>query len=252
MADEALVVIGVDCASNPQNVGLAVGVRNGEVSRIEGVASHATWEAVDRQLAEWTGTSSLIALDAPLGWPTQLADTLVSHRAGASLPPSPRGMFRRATDDLVAERVGKRPLDVGADRIARTAHSALRLLGRLRDKTEMPIPLAWTPQDTAGVATIEVYPAGTLAGRGLPHSGYKGRSEKAEAIRQRLVHAVSQETDLPTPVADAMRSSDHVLDAVICVLAGCDFADGSVIAPSDLAVAQREGWLWVKTPRPTS
>src|SRR5437016_7332440 len=41
-------------------------------------------------------------------------------------------MFRRVTDDVIYERLGKRPLDVGADRIARTAHAALRFLEELR------------------------------------------------------------------------------------------------------------------------
>ena len=175
-----------------------------------------------------------------------LGDELAAHRAGAVLQTPAYGLFRRSTDNIVAERVGKRPLDVGADRIARTAHAALRFLGRLRERTGLDIHLAWTPGRVEGVAAIETYPAGTLAGRYLPHSGYKGAHETAVVRRGRLVDAVAKEMALPAEVADAMRSVDHVLDAAVCVLAGFDFADGSVIMPSDHALAEREGWIWVK------
>lgn len=33
-------------------------------------------------------------------------------------------MFNRLTDRLIHQRIGKKPLEVGADRIARTAHAA--------------------------------------------------------------------------------------------------------------------------------
>jgi hypothetical protein len=33
-------------------------------------------------------------------------------------------MFRRLTDDVIHARFGKRPPDIGADRIARAAHAA--------------------------------------------------------------------------------------------------------------------------------
>ncbi|HXQ24571.1 MAG TPA: hypothetical protein VN812_23015 [Candidatus Acidoferrales bacterium] len=41
-------------------------------------------------------------------------------------------MFRRLTDDVVYERLGKRPLEVAADRIAWAAHAALKFFGDLR------------------------------------------------------------------------------------------------------------------------
>ncbi|MGQ0658699.1 MAG: hypothetical protein ACT4NU_11515 [Chromatiales bacterium] len=36
-------------------------------------------------------------------------------------------------------------LEVGADRIARAAYTALQALGLLRQMTNKPIPLAWSP-----------------------------------------------------------------------------------------------------------
>ena len=43
---------------------------------------------------------------------------------------------------VVRDRIGKQSLDVGADRIARTAHAALQLLHELRGRLGKPIPLA--------------------------------------------------------------------------------------------------------------
>jgi hypothetical protein len=69
---------------------------------------------------------------------------LDTHRAGAAIAISPDAMFRRATDLFIQRELKKTPLDVGADRIARTAYSVLRLLTDLRTKLAAPIPLAWT------------------------------------------------------------------------------------------------------------
>jgi len=44
------------------------------------------------------------------------------------------------TDDEIFARLEKRPLDVGADRIARTVHAALALLEELGRLPGQPIP----------------------------------------------------------------------------------------------------------------
>ena len=241
-------MVGIDFATNPRDVGIAIGVLGGDSPRIDQVVAGTTWAAIEEQVVSWITSNTLIALDAPLGWPRALGEALLDHRAGATLPSEANAMFRRSTDDVVAEQVGKRSLDVGADRIARTAHAALSLLGRLRARTELEIPMAWTPGTIEGVAAIEVYPAGTLAGRGLPHTGYKGTKDEAVTARRRLLEAMGSEVALRTGTIDAAASSDHVLDAVLCVLAGFDFARGRVIAPSDRGLAEREGWIWVRPP----
>ncbi len=87
-------------------------------------------------VAEWAEAHSpvLLALDAPLGWPAALGVALAGHRAGGPLEHTPNRLFRRRTDDWVRSRFGKRPLEVGADLIARTAHAALALLEGLRQR----------------------------------------------------------------------------------------------------------------------
>lgn len=238
-------VIGVDCATQPRNVGLALCTFARGGPRVEEVAVGKSWPAIDEQIGQWLSATTLIALDAPLGWPVPLSQALVDHAAGEELWGNANRLFRRKTDDVVAEALGKRPLDVGADRIARTAHTALSFVGRLRDAHHLPIPLAWEPGWVRGVEAIEVYPAGTLASRELPYSGYKGAGTKVTAIRERIVSAVAEEMTLDDAVTESMIQNDHVLDAVLCALAGCDFLQGSVMAPDDLELAKREGWIWV-------
>lgn len=239
-------VIGVDCATQPKSVGLALCVTGSGRPRIEHVAVERSWADIDRRVAAWLGPDTLIAVDAPLGWPATLSDALSSHRAGVHLPLHANQLFRRRTDDAVAAALGKRPLDVGADRIARTAHAALALLARLREARRLEIPLAWSPGELSGVAAIEVYPAGTLSSRDLPRAGYKGDGSEAASVRRALVSAVAGEIAFDDRVSLAMLESDHVLDAVLCCLAGCDFLREDVMMPDDAPLAEREGWIWVR------
>jgi hypothetical protein len=116
----------------------------------------------------------------------------------------------------------------------------LKFLNTLRSKQE--IPLLWDPMELTGGGAIEVYPAATLKGRNLPYGGYK-RGEKVVAVRREIVDGLELELALPCR-AEAV-ASDHILDAVVCALAGYDFAKGDAVPPNDLALAQREGWIWV-------
>lgn len=236
-------VIGIDCATDPKNVGLALCTITDGRPQLREVATGKTWLAIDEQVAAWTTTPTLLALDAPLG------ESLHSHTAGAAFERTPNAMFRRSTDDAIAQRLGKRPLDVGSDRIARTAHVALSFLGRLRKRLDASIPLAWKPGQLEGVAVIEVYPAGTLAARNLPHSGYKGSKDAASTLRQQLTTAISPDLSVDEHASELMVATDHALDAVLCVSAGVDFLSGDGVPPSDLSLARQEGWIWVRSRR---
>lgn len=264
-------IIGIDCATDPKNVGLALCTIRHARPRIDEVIVGKSWPAIDEQVARWatatptgaatptatptTTTPTLFALDAPLGWPALLGASLHAHHAGAGLDPPANALFRRSTDDAIAQRLGKRPLDVGSDRIARTAHSALSFLARLRKRLDAPIPLAWQPGPLDTTSAIEVYPAGTLAARDLPSSGYKGPSDAATARRQQLADVIAQELfsdehALGEQALELMVGTDHALDAVLCVCAGLDFLAGDVVPPDDLRLAKQEGWIWVRPRRP--
>jgi len=183
-------------------------------------------------------------LDAPLGWPQDFGSTLNDHVAGMSLQNKANQFFRRETDRFVQRTYGKVPLDIGADRIARTALSALKFLGILSERAGVSIPLAWDA-DFTGIAAIEVYPAGTLKASHIQSSAYK-RPDQIEAREQILVW-LAKEAELPGDLSLPLEDAD-ALDAMICVLAGADFLAGKTYPPTNLALAQKEGWIWIREP----
>ena len=60
-------VIGIDCATDPKKVGLALCTMTEGAPRIHKVTTGKTWPAIDEQVASWATTRTLLALDAPLG-----------------------------------------------------------------------------------------------------------------------------------------------------------------------------------------
>ena len=150
-------------------------------------------------------------------------------------------MFRRTTDLFIHRTLKKTPLDVGADRIARTAYAALAILGNLRAALESTIPLAWTPSDVSPIAAIEVYPAATLVAHGIRSTGYKKRGQVVE--RREIIEALSAKITIGGSVPDLTQSAD-VLDAAVCVLAGHDFLAGRAMNPENRKLAELEGWIW--------
>jgi predicted nuclease with RNAse H fold len=182
----------------------------------------------------------LLALDAPLGWPEPIGRILAAHTAGEPIGAAPNEFFRRETDRFIQRSLGKTPLDVGADRIARTAHAALELLESLRNRLGLAIPLGWD-LPLVGVSAIEVYPAATLVAHGLRSGGYKKPEQVDE--RRELLASLAALLDVGAHRALLERSAD-ALDAVVCALAGTDFLEGRAMPPEDLALAKREGWIW--------
>ena len=245
-------IVGVDCATDPRKVGLALAqvsgpaTRNGAKARILAAEVGSDSPSMAARIAEWMGEESavLLAMDAPLGWPLALGSTLAGHSAGELVAGDPNHLFRRQTDRALHAAIGKLPLDVGADRIARTAVAALRLLDELRTLTGYEIPLAWK-SELSEPAAIEVYPAGTLVALGLRSSGYKepGQTERRREILQALLKRI----ELGVEPGVLLRNPD-VLDATLCIVAALDFLSGEVIPPDEPQVARREGWIWVRRP----
>lgn len=277
-----VVVIGIDCATEPEKIGLARAIhRKGAVARIEWAGTVPKphdrknwWCVVVEEIAGWVGNARqrhvpiLLALDAPLGWPDEMRHVLQTHVAGAL--PTPDGvtfsgpedekkhrdlMFARRTDRVVYDKVEKKPIDVGAEKIARAAHAALYLLHSIREHTKMDIPLAWTPGCVAEAQAIEVYPAATLESRGVSSMGYKGRADEERGdgktnaeIRGERLRELRAEVEVPERVIPTAIETDHAFDAVVCCLAAADFVDESVIPLDEEPPlrAEREGWIWVK------
>ncbi|MEM6993410.1 MAG: DUF429 domain-containing protein [Myxococcota bacterium] len=243
---QAITIIGIDAATQPKKLGLARGRFDGGEAAVHEVTLGSELESVVETLVSWVCGPTLLAIDAPLGWPSALAAGLHGHRAGAPLIGDATSLFRRVTDQLVHARLGKLPLEVGADRIARTAHATLGLIDTLRTELRRSIPLAWSRR-VRGVAAIEVYPAATLRTYDLDAKGYKGATDGAPAKRRDLTRALSKHLALGD-TAPTLRASDDCLDAAVCILAAADFLAGRCLAPTakQRAAARTEGWIWFR------
>ncbi len=250
-----VTIIGVDCATQPERTGLARAEwEDGWQSDLTALVCKKNTQ-VEERIAAWLPAQgpTLLALDAPLGWPAAFKQILGAHQAGDALPePEINRFFRRATDQFVHRTLGKRPLDVGAERIARTAYRVLNLLQSLRQLTGRAIPLAWEPALPDGISAIEVYPAGTLKAWGAAYQRYKKKSQLQ--ARHKILMGLQE---LLPPIAEpsVLEGNADSLDAAICVLAGADFLQGEVYQPAEaggpgLLLAQNEGWIWVRKSSP--
>ncbi|NCB74153.1 MAG: DUF429 domain-containing protein [Clostridia bacterium] len=237
-------VIGMDCATDAKKVGLAMGTyRDHGITLLEtklGSDGNSIAEIIMNWIHE--GDKVVFAIDAPLGWPENLGNTLFHHLAGQALSVESNLMFRRETDRFIKKTLGKQPLDVGADRIARTAHAALKILGELQQANNK-MEMAWNPEKLNKMAIIEVYPAATLQCYGIRSDGYKEKGQQAE--RDEILNGLRKVMDFRCDSIH-MRQSADVLDSTVCLLAANDFLNGDVYFPSDLEKAKKEGWIWVK------
>jgi hypothetical protein len=239
-------LIGIDCATQEEKVGIAVGRFNGPESQIDHVILCGKASPLERTLLSWIPKSGrlLFALDAPLGWPQPMGHALSQHVAGGHIVVSGNALFRRDTDRFIKRHTGQQPLDVGADRIARTALSALDLLARLGETIGETIHLAWSAQFPHRIAAIEVYPAATLRARGLSSKGYK-KPEQVEA-RRVIIAAIPELAAASNALS--MEAHADALDAALCLSAAADFLTGQVFLPENQALAEKEGWIWVRRP----
>jgi predicted nuclease with RNAse H fold len=241
-------IIGIDCATEDKKIGLARGkLAEGRAEISEALSNFRAGEVLPT-LRRWIdpNTPTLLAIDAPLGWPEEMGRALVSHKAGEPIAVEANQLFRRRTDIYIKEHLSQQPLDVGADRIARTAHRALRIIAELRAGLAQPVDLVWRPS-LHGVGVVEVYPAATLVSYRIPARCYKddGETEARTNIVNRLGDHVglNNEQLRIACIADA-----DVLDAVVCILAGVDFLRGQAEAPRgpDIEAAYKEGWIWCR------
>ena len=241
----SITIIGIDCAVNEKDIGVAVGNYSDGTCSVLPLPNQDYARPISEFVCDWIKRSkqTLLALDAPLGWPCALGKTLVGHVAGAGIDIPSEFLFRRATDRFVKSQFEKQPLDVGADRIARTARAALELLEKIRQETGLEIPIAWTSGYTGKAAAIEVYPAGSLISHGLPASGYKKKDQIS--VRRQILRGLKSLIQLDINLTLEETNPD-ILDAIVCVLAGSDFLAGYALPPVDLDDAKKEGWIWIR------
>lgn len=223
------LIIGVDCATKARKTGLARAHDDGGRLFVEQVDVCSPQRRPVDLIAEWLrdAKSALLALDAPLGWPAHLSSNLAVHMAGTPLSSCADDLFSRTTDKEIAKRFGKRPLEVGANLIARTAHAALAFLAELRTLLEQPIRLAWQQGPPYCVVAIEVYPAVTSRAHGIR------RSESSWVSLPPWVQ-------LPSPT-QANIASPHGWDAVLCAIAGADFVGERSLGPMTRCLQHGKG-----------
>ena len=243
-----ICIIGIDCATDTKKVGLARGFLSDGELIIDRLSKPAARQSVCDVISDWIepNTPTLLALDAPLGWPASLGQQLNGHSAGKVIPLDPNLLFRRETDRFVKRVVDQLPLEVGADRIARTAVAALKYLDQISKTIGQVIPLAWSNELDSGLSAIEVYPAATLKQAGFLSKGYKKPGHRAE--RKEIFDALCGHTKFETKASVAI-DDDDVLDAAVCVLAGSHFLMNQSLGPENINLARKEGWIWVKMRR---
>ena len=251
MSGSVIHLIGIDCAAQDAKCGLALGRLSEDRVTVLEVVTKA--KSVLPTLVRWFSEHdpAVVAMDAPLGWPEPLGGSLSAHQAGGPIGRSANELFRRTTDLVVREITKKQPLDVGADKIARVALRAVRLIEELREATGRALPLALTAGVPRSTTVIEVYPALTLRSLALSDVRYKGSKPEYRNQRVRLLSDIKAHVDLPEDTR-LLAESDDAFDAMVCLLAAADFCAGRVLEPRDMKRATKEGWIWFRPPDGTS
>ncbi len=242
---EKISIIGVDCATNKKKVGIAYGVFSGDKLVLKKVTiSKGEEKPIDIICKFAAGKKPILfAFDSPLGWPNEMAHVLHKHKAGEPIDVDANSLFNRETEIFIKKVIGKKPLEIGADRIARTTKWTLDLLDELRNKLNYDIPLSWNYNEILPASVIEVYPAATLLSRCIDSKGYKSNENTKKRIEllKKLESFMRIEDD-----RKKITETSHTLDSVICVLAASDFLRGDCIPPPEELSVVKEGWVWIR------
>lgn len=241
-------IIGIDCSTNPKNVGLACATLNGTQWNAEIAEPQVNEGKVVEKVTDWIKQANgnvLLCLDAPMGWPRTMSDALQGHKAGAPFSDDidRDHFFYRKTDLFVKDTLKKNPLRVGASLIAATAHQALWILGQLNKLDNVgEIKLILRREElTTKPSAIEVYPAATR----LALVKDDGKGEPVlELLRERVQWLIGKNITIKMPTD---RMTDDARDAVICVFTGMLFLAGKCYEPEeevDEEALQTEGWIW--------
>lgn len=243
--DDVIKVIGIDCATDVKNIGLSLGLYQETQIELKETRLGSKNTPIAEIIYNWIGPNKkvILAIDAPLGWPANLGQALYNHNAGQVIDVDSNTLFRRETDKFIKKMLGKQPLDVGADRIARTAHSALKIIRELSILLGEPVKLAWDNINLKGITAIEVYPAATLGCYGIQSTGYKEKNK--QSIRKEIVTGLRAHMIMLNDV-DILEQNADALDSAVCLLAAKDFIEGNVYYPKNMSLAEKEGWIWAR------
>lgn len=237
-------IIGLDAAVQDKDIGCVFGeYRRGRLLLMQ------KWERKE-PLEDFIfacirdSPSAILAIDAPLGWPVSFRKVLNNHCAGRPLDVDPQSFFKRKTDLDVRQRFRKTPLEISADRIARTAFFTLQRLGKVEKQIDKKLELLWDVKSRNDHGLLEVYPAATLLANGLSIKGYKKENITA---RKKLYEELGALYNFSNPLNLDLTEVEHDFDALVCCLACADFIEGKSRAPDVLdREIKEEGWIWIK------
>jgi hypothetical protein len=75
--------------------------------------------------------------------------------------------------------------------------------------------------------------------------GYKSETTRGRKARRELLDRLGRELDVAAS-RDVMIEDANLFDAMVCVLAGADFARGLCTPPLDVERARKEGFIWFR------
>ncbi len=253
-ASEGLVLLGLDAASDLGKFGYSVckinGTAKSRTSQLCDSGVLGNYDHIKKIFNKYVlgARRTVIAIDAPLGWPEPFSNAVSLHAAGRHLSDMNKDeLLKRKTDQYVKDRFKVNPLEVSADKIARASVSALNVLSHFRGLcSDKKLELAWSHRDLPCVSAIEVYPAASLKAWGLPHKKYKG-FEYLETAKRIAFDLRTRAPWMDELLPKGKRDRGDIFDAGLCVLAAIDFIFGDADGPcaEDMQRATKEGWIWV-------
>lgn len=229
----------MDAAAQDANIGLALL----DIEQRK-VFWHSTLEKspvnyLHNQILPLCASGCLIAIDAPLGWPSELGKALATHQAGRRILLGADRAFLRETDRFVRKEIGISPLSIGADKIARASLRILSFYSELCKEFGCEPTLSWTPTAVTNLSAIEVYPAATaklILGEKLPPKN------------DRLAYTNAIFNCATTEGVSAIETEDqNIQDAFLCTIAGLRYISCKATGPTpeQATIAKAEGWIWV-------
>jgi len=236
-------IIGFDSAVQEKNIGLVLCNYENGVLTLEDKKNNTLTS--EKQILIWSANdeSIIMGIDSPLGWPAGFGLSLKDHIAGNNINIDATSFFERETDKFIYKTFKKKPLEVSADRIARTAYYTLNRINTINNKIATKYEILWNHNNPLSKGFIEVYPAATLLANEIEIKGYKDnkncRERILEELKSKYNFVITQNIDITT--------IDHDFDAFICCLAIHDFIQRNVYFPDNqINKYKTEGWIWTK------
>jgi predicted RNase H-like nuclease len=166
-------IIGFDCAAQMDKVGITYSEFTADKWKIEKILPKANYDKFLKKIEYFKEREEevLLCFDTPLGYPQKMVAYLNKLTAGKAdlgnefnYDDHSREYFRRRTDILVKNELGITPLEIGADKLARSTLRTFEIINRINEILNGELSLAWDNKNLSQYSMIEVYPKATLVG----------------------------------------------------------------------------------------